>query len=49
MTAFMIGVILLIISYITDLLFDYAMFLTAAGAISIIIGLVIRNRRKKNR
>ena len=47
-TAFIMGVILLIVSFITDLLFDYSLFLTAAGAISIIIGLVIRNIRKKN-
>jgi len=48
-TAFIIGVILLIVSFITDLLFDYSWFLTAAGAIGIIIGLVIRNRWEKNR
>ena len=42
-TALIMGVILLLISIITDLSFDYAMFLTAVGAIGIIIGLVIRN------
>ena len=47
-TAFIMGVILLIVSFITDLLFDIGLFLTAAGAILIIIGLVIRNIRKKN-
>ena len=39
-TAFTIGVILLILSFITDLFWDYALFLTAVGAILIIIGLV---------
>ena len=48
-TAFILGVILLIVSSITALLFDYALFLTIAGAIIIIIGLVIRNTREKNR
>jgi len=48
-TAFIIGVILLIVSFITDLSFDYALFLTAAGAIGIIIGLVIRNIWEKKR
>ncbi|MFC1914981.1 hypothetical protein ACFLWK_01870 [Chloroflexota bacterium] len=48
-TAFTIGVILLIVSFITDLLFDYSSFLTAVGAIGILIGLVIRNKWEKNR
>ena len=48
-TAFIMGVILLIVSFITDLLFDYGWFLTAAGAIALIIGLVIRNIWEKNR
>ena len=48
-TAFVMGVILLIISLITGLLFDYGWFLTAAGAISIIIGFVIRSIWEKNR
>ena len=48
-TAFIMGVILLIVFFIADLLFDYALFLTAAGAIAIIIGLVIRNIWEKNR
>ena len=47
-TAFIIGVILLIVSSITDLSFDYDLYLIAVGAISIIIGLVLRNRRKKH-
>ncbi len=47
-TAFIMGVILLIVSSITDLIFDYSLFLTAAGAIGIIIGLVIRNIWEKN-
>jgi len=48
-TAFIMGVILLIVSYLTDLSFGYDLFLTAAGAIAIIIGLVIRNLWEKNR
>jgi len=48
-TAFIMGVILLIVSFITDLSFDMGLFLTAAGAICLIIGLVIRNRWEKNR
>ena len=48
-TAFIMGVILLIVSFMTDLSLFYALYLIAAGAIGIIIGLVIRNLRKKNR
>ncbi len=48
-TAFIMGVILLIISVITDLFWDIGLFLTAAGAIGILIGLVIRNIWEKNR
>ena len=48
-TAFIMGVILLIVSFITDLFWDYGWFLTAAGAIALVIGLVIRNIREKNR
>ncbi len=48
-TAFILGVILLIVSFITDLSFFYSLYLIAAGAIGIIIGLVIRNIWKKNR
>jgi len=48
-TAFIMGVILLIVSSVTDLSFGYDLFLTAAGAIGIIIGLVIRNMWEKNR
>jgi len=46
---FIIGVILLIVSLITDLSFFYGSYLTAVGAIAIIIGLVIRNIWEKNR
>ena len=42
-TAFIMGVILLMVSFMTDLSFDYDLFLAVAGAIVIIIGLVIRN------
>ncbi len=48
-TALILGVILLIVSFITDLSFFYSLYLIAAGVISIIIGLVIRNRWEKNR
>ncbi len=48
-TAFIMGVILLIVSFITDLSFFYSLYLIAAGAIGIIIGLVVRNIWEKNR
>ena len=48
-TGFTMGVILLIVSFITDLSLFYALYLIAAGAIGIIIGLVVRNIWEKNR
>ena len=48
-TAFIMGVIFLIISSTTDLSFGYDWFLTAVGAICIMIGLVVRNRWEKTR
>ncbi len=48
-TAFILGVILLIVSFITDLSFFYSLYLITAGAIGIIIGLVVRNIWEKNR
>ena len=48
-TGFVMGVILLTVSFVTDLSSDMGLFLTAAGAIGLIIGLVIRNRWEKNR
>jgi len=48
-TALILGVILLIISFVTDLSFFYSLYLTAAGAIGIIIGLVVRSIWEKNR
>ncbi len=48
-TAFTMGVILLIVSFITDLSLFYALYLIAVGAIAIIIGLVARKIWKKNR
>ncbi len=48
-TAFIMGVILLIVSFITDLSFFYSLYLIAVGAIGIIIGFVIRNTRERNR
>jgi len=47
-TALILGVILLIVSFITDLSLFYALYLIAAGAIAIIIGLVVRNIWEKN-
>ncbi len=46
-TAFILGVILLILPLFTDLLFSEGLFLTVAGAIVLIIGLVYRNVWKK--
>ncbi len=48
-TALILGVILLIVSFITDLSLFYALYLIGAGAIAIIIGLVVRNIWEKNR
>ncbi len=48
-TALILGVILLIVHFITDLLLFYALYLIAAGAIAIITGLVVRNIWEKNR
>ncbi|MFC1980104.1 hypothetical protein ACFLVS_04550 [Chloroflexota bacterium] len=48
-TAFILGIILLIVSFSTDLSFFYSLYLIAAGAIAGIIGLVIRNIWEKNR
>jgi len=41
-TAFIMGVVLLIVSRVTDLSLDYDLFLTVTGVIVIIIGFVIR-------
>ncbi len=48
-TAFILGGILLIVSFIIDLSLFYALYLIAAGAIGVIIGLVVRNIWEKNR
>ena len=48
-TAFILGVILGIVSFITDLSLFYGLYLTAVGAIAIIVGLVARKIWKKNR
>ena len=48
-TALILGVILLIVSFITDLSLFYGLYLIAAGSIAIIIGLVVRNIWEKNR
>ena len=47
-TAFTMGVILLIVSSITNLLFDYGLFLIVAGVIALLIGLVAQKIWKKN-
>jgi len=47
-TAFTMGVILLIVSSITNLLFDYSLFLIVVGVIALLIGLVARKIWKKN-
>jgi hypothetical protein len=48
-TVFILGAILLLVSLITDLSLFYGLYLTAVGAIAVIIGLVIRNIWEKNR
>ena len=48
-TAFVLGIILLIVSFITDLSLFYGLYLTAVGATAIIIGLVVRKIWEKNR
>ena len=48
-TAFILGVILGILSFITDLSLFYGLYLTAVGAIAIIVGLVARKIWRKNR
>ena len=47
-TAFTMGIILLIVSFITNLLFDYGLFLIVAGVIALLIGLVARKIWKNN-
>jgi hypothetical protein len=47
-TCFILGIILLIVSFITDLSFFYALYLMAVGVIGTIIGLVIRKIWEKN-
>ena len=47
-TTFVLGIILLIVSSITDLSSFYGLYLTAVGAIAVIIGLVARNIWKKH-
>ena len=48
-TVFVLGIILLIVSSITDLPLFPGLYLIAAGAIATIIGLVGRNIWEKNR
>ena len=48
-TAFIMGIILLIVSFITELSLFYGLYLISVGAICTIIGFVIRNIWEKNR
>ena len=48
-TSFILGIILGIISLITDLSLFYGSYLTAVGVIAIMVGLVARNIWNKNR
>ena len=48
-TVLILGVILLILSFITDLSLFYALYLIAVGVIGIMIGLVVRSVWEKNR
>jgi uncharacterized membrane protein HdeD (DUF308 family) len=48
-TALILGVILLIVSFTTDLSLFYGWYLIIAGAIGITIGLVVRNIWERNR
>ncbi len=48
-TAFTLGIILLIVSFITDLALFYALYLIVVGVIALLIGLVARKIWKKNR
>ena len=48
-TVLILGVILLIVSLITDLSLFYGLYLTVVGAIATIIGWVIRHIWEKNR
>ncbi len=48
-TALILGIVLLLVSLITNLVFDYSLFLITAGVIIFIIGLVIHNIWEKNR
>ena len=47
-TAFTMGVILLIVSFITELSLFYALYLIIVGVIALLIGLVARKIWKKN-
>ena len=48
-TAFTMGIILLIVSYITDLSLFYGLYLITVGVIAIMIGSVARKVWKKSR
>jgi len=48
-TTLILGGILLIVAFTTDLLLFYALYLIGVGVICVLIGLVIRNIWEKNR
>jgi len=48
-TAFAMGIILLIVSIITNLFFDYGLFLIVSGVIAFLIGLVARKIWKRTK
>ena len=48
MTAFTMGIILLVVSSITELLFDYSLFLVIVGIVAFPIGLVAREIWKRH-
>ncbi len=47
-TSFTMGVILLVVSFITDLSLFYGLYLVVAGVIALLIGLVARKIWRKN-
>ena len=47
-TALLLGIILLIVSFATGLSFFYSWYLISVGAIGVLIGFVVRNIWEKN-
>ena len=46
-TALILGIILLIVNFITNLFFDYGLFLIVTGVIALLLGLLARQIWKK--